>query len=263
VGTGAPSYKGFRFPVEIISHCVWLYYRFPLSLREVEEMMLARGVTVSHETIRQWTGKFGQAYANRLRRRRAQPGDTWHLDEVFITINGKTHYLWRAVDQDGNVLDILVTSRRDAKAATRFFRTLLTGLAYVPRVLVTDKLGSYQAARRSVLASVEHRQSKYLQQPRGELPPTHSGAGARHEKVQLARWSTTVPGRVQCDISPFPDPSSPAPRSGIPPRDGHPLQYLERRHRVDHHRLNHPSEPDHPTSTTHWIDLLRSSDRTS
>ena len=162
MSTDAPSYKGFRFPVEIISHCVWLYYRFPLSLREVEEMMLARGVTVSHETIRQWTGKFGQAYVNGLRRRRPRPGDTWHLDEVFIKINGKTHYLWRAVDQDGNVLDILVTSRRDTRAATRFFRKLLKGLEYVPRVLVTDKLGSYQAARRSVLASVEHRQSKYL-----------------------------------------------------------------------------------------------------
>jgi len=84
------------------------YYRFPLSFREVEEMMLARGVTVSHDTIRQWTGKFGQAYATGLRRRRPHPGDTWHLDEVFIKINGKTHYLWRAVDQDGNVLDILV-----------------------------------------------------------------------------------------------------------------------------------------------------------
>jgi putative transposase len=162
VGTGAPSYKGFRFPVEVISHCVWLYYRFPLSFREVEEMMLARGVTVSHETIRQWTGKFGQAYANALRRRRARPGDQWHLDEVFITINGKTHYLWRAVDQEGNVLDILVTSRRDAKAATRFFRTLLTGLEYVPRVLVTDKLASYGVARRRLITGVEHRRSKYL-----------------------------------------------------------------------------------------------------
>jgi putative transposase len=162
VGTGTPSYKGFRFPVEVISHCVWLYYRFPLSFREVEEMMLARGVTVSHETIRQWTGKFGQAYANALRRRRARPGDQWHLDEVFITINGKTHYLWRAVDQDGNVLDILVTSRRDAKAATRFFRKLLTGLEYVPRVLVTDKLASYGVARRRLITGVEHRRSKYL-----------------------------------------------------------------------------------------------------
>ena len=89
-----PSYKGFRYPVEIISHCVWLYHRFPLSFREVEEMMLARGVVVSHETIRQWCRKFGQTYANGLRRRRPRPGDKWHLDEVFIKINGKTHYLW-------------------------------------------------------------------------------------------------------------------------------------------------------------------------
>ena len=162
MGTGAPSYKGFRFPVEIISHCVWLYHRFPLSFREVEEMMLERGVVVSHETVRQWCGKFGQIYANGLRRRRSRPGDTWHLDEVFIKINGKTHYLWRAVDQDGTVLDILVTSRRDAKAATRFFRKLLTGLEYAPRVLVTDKLASYGVAHRRLIPGVEHRQSKYL-----------------------------------------------------------------------------------------------------
>ena len=120
--------QGVCFPAEIISHCVWLYHRVPLSFREVEEMMLERGVVVSHETIRQWCAKFAQAYANELRRRRPRPGDKWHLDEVYIKINGKCHYLWRAVDQDGNVLDILVTSRRDAKAATRFFRKLLEGL---------------------------------------------------------------------------------------------------------------------------------------
>jgi putative transposase len=162
VGIEVPSYRGFRYPIEIISHCVWLYYRFPLSFREVQEMMAQRGIVVSHETIHQWCAKFGQSYANQLRRRRARPGDKWHLDEVFITINGKTHYLWRAVDQHGTVLDILVTSRRDAKAATRFFRKLLTGLKYVPRMLITDKLGSYAAAHRRVLRSVEHRQSKYL-----------------------------------------------------------------------------------------------------
>jgi putative transposase len=162
VGVEAPSYRGFRFPAEIISHGVWLYYRFPLSFREVQEMMLARGVIVSHESIRQWCAKFGQTYANGLRQRRARPGDKWHLDEVFIKINGKTHYLWRAVDQRGNVLDILVTSRRDTRAAMRFFRKLLKGLEYVPRVLITDKLGSYQAAQRRVLRSVEHRRSKYL-----------------------------------------------------------------------------------------------------
>ncbi|MBV9032708.1 MAG: IS6 family transposase [Pseudonocardiales bacterium] len=162
VGTGAPSYKGFRFPAEIINHCVWLYYRFPLSFREVEEMMLQRGIVVSHETLRQWCAKFGQTYANALRRRRARPGDKWHLDEVFIKIQGKTHYLWRAVDQHGTVLDILVTSRRDTKAATRFFRKLLTGLKYVPRVLVTDKLATYGAAHRRLMRGVEHRRSKYL-----------------------------------------------------------------------------------------------------
>jgi putative transposase len=162
VTVGAPFYKGFRFPAEIIGHCVWLYYRFPLSFREIQEMMAQRGIIVSHETVRQWCAKFGQTYANGLRRRRPRPGDTWHLDEVFITINGKRQYLWRAVDQQGTVLDILVTSRRDGKAATRFFRKLLKRLESVPRVLVTDKLASYGVARRRLIPGVEHRQSKYL-----------------------------------------------------------------------------------------------------
>ena len=115
VTAATSSYKGHRYPVEIIAHCVWLYYRFPLSFREVEELMLARGVVVSYETIRRWCAKFGQAYANQLRRRRPRPGDKWHLDEVFIRINGTIHYLWRAVDQHGNVLDMLVQPRRNAQ----------------------------------------------------------------------------------------------------------------------------------------------------
>ncbi len=156
------SYKGFRFPHEIISHAVWLYHRFSLSFRDVEELRFARGVIVTYETVRQWWRKFGQAYANQLRRRRGRPGDKWHLDEVFLKINGKTHYLWRAVDQDGNVLDILVQSRRNKAAAKKFFRKLLKGCTYVPRVMITDKLGSYGAAQREVLPSVEHRQSRYL-----------------------------------------------------------------------------------------------------
>ena len=156
------SYKGHRYPVEIISHCVWLYYRFALSLRDISEMMLERGVVVSHETVRQWCAKFGQGYANQLRRRRPRPGDKWHVDEVFIRINGQHHYLWRAVDQDGNVLDVLVQSRRNAVAAKKFFRRLLKGLRYVPRVLVTDKLGSDQVAHRALMSSVEHRRSRYL-----------------------------------------------------------------------------------------------------
>jgi transposase-like protein len=108
----------------------------------VEELLCERGITVSHEAIRQWCRKVGQDYAKRLRRRRPQPGDTWHLDEVFLTINGERHYLWRAVDQDDNVLDILVQSRRNQHAAKKFFRTLLKGLQYVPRVVITDKLNA-------------------------------------------------------------------------------------------------------------------------
>jgi putative transposase len=158
----AARYKGYRYPIEVIGHAVWLYHRFALSLRDVEELMLTRGVVVTYETIRSWGATFGLDYANQLRARHPRPGDKWHLDEVFIKINGITHYLWRAVDQHGNVLDILVQSRRNAKAAKRFFRKLLKGLRYVPRVLITDKLASYGVAARELMASVEHRQSKYL-----------------------------------------------------------------------------------------------------
>ncbi|MFD4763755.1 IS6 family transposase [Streptomyces sp. NPDC058439] len=158
----SPSYKGYRFPAEVIGHAVWLYHRFPLSYREVEELLFERGITVSYETVRAWCATFGPAYARNLRRRRPRPGDKWHMDEVFIKVNGKRRYLWRAVDQDGNVLDILVHSKRDGRAAKRFFRKLLKDLEYVPRVLVTDKLRSYGVAHREVMPSVEHRSSKYL-----------------------------------------------------------------------------------------------------
>ncbi|MGW0962225.1 IS6 family transposase [Streptomyces gelaticus] len=157
-----PSYKGHRYLVEIISHCVWLYHRFPLSFREVEELMLQRGVLVSHETVRRWCAKFGQAYADGLRRRRPGPGDKWHLDEVFVKINGVRQYLWRAVDQDGNVLDILVQSRRNTKAARRFLAKLMKKQQRVPRVIVTDKLRSYGTAHRELMPSVEHRSHKGL-----------------------------------------------------------------------------------------------------
>ena len=158
----AVSYKGFRFPAEVISHAVWLYHRFPLSYREVEELLLARGIIVSHEAIRQWCDRFGPQYAASLRRRRPQAGDTWHLDEVFIKVNGKRQYLWRAVDQDGTVLDILVQSRRDAKAAKRFMAKLMKKQCRVPRVLVTDKCRSYGPAHRELMPSVEHRSHKGL-----------------------------------------------------------------------------------------------------
>jgi putative transposase len=129
--TDPALYKRHRYPTEIIAHAVWLYFRFSLSYRDVEELLAARGINVTYETVRRWCLNFGQTYANRLRRR-PQPGDKWHLDEVFLKINGKLHYLWRAVDQHGNVLDILVTAKRDKHAAKRFFRKLLKGCQYVP-----------------------------------------------------------------------------------------------------------------------------------
>ncbi len=155
-------YSGFRYPAEIISHAVWLYFRFSLSFRDVEELLASRGIIVSYETVRQGTLKFGQLYANALRRKQPKRGDKWHLDEVVLTIKGKHHYLWRAVDQDGHTLDILMQNRRNRHAAKHFFRKLLKGLRYSPRVLITDKLKSYAAAKRDSMPGVEHRQHKGL-----------------------------------------------------------------------------------------------------
>src|ERR671913_972348 len=133
-----PSYAGHRFPPEVIGHAIWLYFRFPLSLRMVEEMLAARGILVSHETVRQWALKFGQAFANRIRRRLPRAGDKWHLDEVAIKIAGVQHWLWRAVDQTGMVLDVLVQSHRDKQAAERLLRKLLKRQCRAPRVMITD-----------------------------------------------------------------------------------------------------------------------------
>jgi len=154
-------YHGFRHPGEIISHAVWLYHRFTLSFRNVEEILVSRGVDVTYESVRQWCLCFGREYAKRIRAREGRPGDTWHLDEVFIRIKGKQHYLWRAVDQDGDVLDILVQRRRNAKAAKRFFRKLLKGMRYRPRLIVTDKLRSYGAAHRELGITAEHETGQY------------------------------------------------------------------------------------------------------
>ncbi|MEV0695820.1 IS6 family transposase [Streptomyces sp. NPDC050388] len=158
----APSYRGPRYPAEVISYCVWRCFRFPLSFREVEELMLQRGVLASHETVRRWCATFGQAYADGLRRRRPRPGDTWHLDEVFVKINGVRQYLWRAVDRDGTVLDILVQPRRDAKAAKRFLAKPMRRQQRVPGVMVTDKLRSYGTAHRELMPPVEHRSHRGL-----------------------------------------------------------------------------------------------------
>jgi len=184
------TYKRHRFPPEIINHAVWRYFRFALRYRDVEELLAERGVFLTYETIRQWCRKFGQGYANALRRRRPQPGDKWHLDEVFVSINGVTHSLWRAVDQDGTVLDSLVQRRRGKVAARKFFRRLLKQLAYVPRVLITDKLASYGAAKREVLPSVEHRQHRRLNN-RAE----HAHQPTRERERRMRRFKS--PGHAQ------------------------------------------------------------------
>jgi putative transposase len=194
--TDAALYKRHRYPTEIISHAVWLYFRFTLSYRDVEELLAARGIQVSYETIRQWCRKFGQLYANQLRRRRPKTGDKWYLDEVFLKINGVIQYLWRAVDQHGNVLDILVTSRRDKQAAKRFFRKLLTGCTYVPRVIITDKCRSYGAAKQEIMPGVEHRQHKGLNN-RAE----NSHQPSRQKERQMRRFKSG--GHAQRFLSAF------------------------------------------------------------
>jgi putative transposase len=137
-----PRLQRVPFPIGDYQSRLSLYFRFSLSFRDVEEMLAQRGIVVTYETVRQWCLKFGQSYANELRRRYPGCGDKWYMDEMVLTIRGKKHYLWRAVDQDGNMLDILVQCRRNKKAAKRFFRKLLKGLKYVPRVIITDKLES-------------------------------------------------------------------------------------------------------------------------
>ncbi|MGD1851166.1 MAG: IS6 family transposase [Cyanophyceae cyanobacterium] len=155
-------YKRHRFPVEIIRHCVWLYYTFSLSYRDIEKMMLYRGIEVTYETVRNWCQKLAQDYANQIRKRRRAPVDKWHLGEVVVTIKGKQFYLWRAVDAQGQVIDILMQRRRNKVAAKKFFRKLLKGTGFAPRVMVTDKMRRYAAAKKELIPTVEHRQHKGL-----------------------------------------------------------------------------------------------------
>ena len=184
---GPASYPRHRFPAEIISHAVWLYHVFSLSLRDVELILAERGIVVTHESIRHWCLKFGPDFAGRLRRRRPQPGDIWHLDEVFVRIRGVLHYLWRAVDQHGVVLDILVQDRRNGAVAKRFFKRLLHGSKYRPRRLVTDGLRSYGVAQRALLPEVRHRTRQVFEQSGRELVSAHATTRAADAEVQVGR----------------------------------------------------------------------------
>jgi putative transposase len=152
------SYARHQFPAEIIQHAVWLYLRFTLSYRDVEELLAERGVETSYETVRRWVLKFGPMFAHNLRRLRPRPTGRWHLDEMVVSIQGRRMYLWRAVDSEGEVLDMLVQPRRDTAAALRLMRKLLKKQGYAPDELVTDKLGFYGAARRELGLSARHDQ---------------------------------------------------------------------------------------------------------
>ena len=155
------TYKRHRFPPEIISYAVWLYFRFNLSHRDIEDILSQRGIKVSYESIRLWCIKFGALYTKRLKRKHRGYGDTFYIDEVFVKVNGKQHYLWRAVDQDGEVVDVYLQAKRDAATAKRFFKRLIRNNQGEPRKIVTDKLRSYGVAHREIIPDTIHDSSQY------------------------------------------------------------------------------------------------------
>ena len=209
-------YSRHRFPGEIISYCVWLYYTFPLSYRDIEKMMLYRGIEVTYESIREWCQKFGQQYANQLRRKRHYVTEKWHLDEMVVTLKKQQYYLWRAVDCEGNVLDVLLQRHRDTKAVERFFRKLLKQQRFVPRVIVTDKLKSYAAAKKTVMPSVEHRQHKGLNNRAENSPQPTRTLLATHAKIQIPRTSATISLDFWTDSRTLPPETAPTHRTTIP-----------------------------------------------
>lgn len=183
------AFKGHRFPSEIIAYAVWAYFRFPMSLRDVEDLLAERGIIVSYETIRKWVSKFGRRYANAVRKDRPEPSDKWHLDEVVLPIRGKKYWLWRAVNSNGDVLDILVQSRRNKQAADKFFRKLFKQFG-IPRVVITDKLKSYSAALKKLAPGIDHRSHKGLNnRSEGSHRPTR-----KREKI-MGRFKS--PGHAQ------------------------------------------------------------------
>ncbi len=181
------TYKRHRFPPDIISYAVWLYFRFNLSHRDIEDLLAQRGILVSYESIRLWCIKFGRRYARRLKRRHQGYGDTFYIDEVFVKINGKQQYLWRAVDQEGEVVDVFLQSRRDGAAAKRFFKRLLRTHGVEPRQIVTDKLRSYGVAQGEMFPETIHNTSQYANN-RAEL--SHQPTRVR-ERV-MRRFKSTA-----------------------------------------------------------------------
>lgn len=179
-------YRGFHFPAEVISHAVWLYARFALSYRDVEELLAERGIQVSYESVRRWVGRFGEPFAAELRRRERRPGRTWHWDEVFVRIGGEQKFLWRAVDEHGQVLDILLQDHRDTDAAERFFRRLLGHMGAPPKQIVTDRLGSCGAAlqRLPEMKGVEHLRVHSAARRNNRAEQSHQPTRLRERRMQ-------------------------------------------------------------------------------
>ena len=187
-------YHGHRFPPAIIRHGVWLYLRFTLSFRDIEDLLAERGLDISYETVRRWVTKFGPLFARELRKRRPRPTGRWHLDEMVVRIAGKRHWLWRAVDDEGEVLDILVQSRRDTKAAVRLLRKLIRKQGFAPELLVTDRLGSYGAAIRQLGLSARHDQGL---RKNNRAENSHQPTRGRERKMQRFK----SPGSAQRFLS--------------------------------------------------------------
>ncbi len=179
------TYKRHRFPPDIISYSVWLYYRFNLSHRDIEDLLAERGIIVSREAIRLWCIKFGAIYTRRLKRKHQGYGDTFYIDEVFVKINGKQHYLWRAVDQDGEVVDVYLQSKRDGVAAKRFFKRLLRSHGSEPRKIVTDKLRGYGVAHRELIPEAIHSTQQY---ENNRAEQSHEATRVRERGMRCFKW---------------------------------------------------------------------------
>ncbi|MFM0441787.1 IS6 family transposase [Paraburkholderia strydomiana] len=192
-------YHGHRFPASIISHAVRWYFRFQLSLRDIEELLFERGVIVSHESIRRWTDKFGAGFAHRVKAARRKSGTTWHLDEMLVTLRGEPYVLWRAVDQHGTELDILLQKRRDKAAAKRFFKRVLAACPEVPKKIVTDQLRSYPAAKAELpeLAHVKHVFVKACARVNNRAENSHQPTRERERRMKGFR----LPERTQAFLS--------------------------------------------------------------
>lgn len=187
-------YHGHRFPGEVIAHAVWLYLRYALSFRDVEELLAERGIQVSHEAVRCWVAKFGPNFAARLRKREVKPGRIWHMDEMAVKIGGKQHWLWRAVDEHGNTLDVLLQEQRDTGAAERFFQLLLGHAGAPPEQIKTDKLGSYAAAiaKTPALVDVDHQQVRAALRCNNRVEHAHQPTRIREQRMGNFRCSVSA-----------------------------------------------------------------------